>query len=144
MKTLMFICFIAILTSSCNTTKKTVVSDSELMSAKDQDTVRIANDELEYEIIIIDPGFNPWLLTQARPRNYHDQFYLESRNKIMVTEWNNRVLLPGSYSPSLYEWQINYDPNIDYGYEVNYLLYNYFLYFQLKYKQRLSHFIPRI
>lgn len=62
----------------------------------------------------------------------------------MVTEWNARVLQPRQFNPDLYELQINYDPKMDYGYEVNYLLYNYFLYFQIKYKQRLSYFVPRI
>ena len=33
---------------------------------------------------------------------------------------------------------------IDYGYDVNYKLYNYFIYFQLTYKQQLTGFIPRI
>ena len=51
---------------------------------------------------------------------------------------------PQRYDPLLYELQINYDPQIDYGYEVNYQLYNYFVYFQRKYGQRLGPFIPRI
>ena len=144
MKKWLFICLITVLAFSCDSTNKTVKPEPEKVAAIHQDTVRIANDELEYEIIIIEPGFNPWLLTRARSRNYHDQIFLETRNRIMVTEWNNRVLQPGLFNPNLYEWQINYDPNIDYGYEVNYLLYNYFLYFQLKYKQRLSYFVPRI
>jgi predicted aspartyl protease len=29
------------------------------------DTVRIANDALEYEVIIIDAGFNSWLVSRA-------------------------------------------------------------------------------
>ena len=44
-----------------------------------QDTIRIANEELEYEIIIFDPGFNSWLMSYARPRGYHSQTYLENR-----------------------------------------------------------------
>jgi len=39
--------------------------------------------------------------------------------------------------------QINYNRNVDYGYDVNYKLYNYFIYFQLKFKQQLSGFIPQ-
>ncbi len=144
MKKLLFICFVAVFAFSCNTTKKSVEPDTENVKANDQDTIRIANDELEYEIIIIEPGFNAWLVSRAQPRKYYNQIFLESRNRILVMEWNQRVLQPQKYRRSLYEWQINYDPNIDYGYEVNYLLYNYFLYFQLKYKQRLSQFVPRI
>lgn len=119
-------------------------STSNEIASTTQDTVRIANDELEYEIIIFEPGFNTWVQTTARPRGYYEQNYLETRNQVLVNEWNNRVLQPQRYDTSLYEMQINYDNNIDYGYEVNYLLYNYFVYFQLKYKQRLSSFLPRI
>lgn len=129
---------------ACNTSKPPVDKSEVLISAKANDTVKIANKELEYEIIIIDPGFNTWLITQAQQRGYYTQEFLENRNYILVTEWNNRVLQPRRYRRFLYEWQINYDPDIDYGYEVNYLLYNYFVYFQLKYNQRLSNFIPRI
>ena len=45
---------------------------------------------------------------------------LESRNNIYVINWNQRVLNPQRYNPNLYEMQIDYSPNIDYGYEVNY------------------------
>ena len=69
---------------------------------------------------------------------------METRNRQYVIEWNNRVLQPHQYSPNLYELQINYDPGVDYGYEVNYKLYNYFIYFQLTYNQRLAGYIPRI
>ena len=126
---------------SCKTSKKANMSDE--ISAFEQDTVRIANDELEYEITIIDPGFSTWLLSRAKPEGYYSQSFMETRNQILVTEWNSRVLQPQKYSPSLYEMRIDYNPNINYGYEVNYKLYNYFIYFQIKYKQQLSAFIPK-
>ena len=122
------------------------VTDDEkaIFNKKEQDTTKIANEETEYEILIIDPGFNAWLASIARPRGYYGQSFLESRNRIYVMEWNQRVLQPMRFDPSLYEMQINYDYNTDYGYEVNYQLYNYFIYFQRKYNQRLSGFVPRI
>ncbi|MGO2102488.1 MAG: DUF6146 family protein, partial [Psychroflexus halocasei] len=33
--------------------------------------------------------------------------------------------------------EIDYQPHIDYGYEVNYMLYHYFLFFEQKYNQKL-------
>ena len=60
-----------------------------------------------------------------------------------VSEWNNRVLQPNRYNPRLYEMRIDYSPGIDYGYEVNYLLYNYFIFFQINNKQQLAGFVPR-
>ena len=106
------------------------------------DTVRIANDELEYEVIIIDPGFNTWLNSRAFPREYHSQSFLKTKNQLYINEWNSRVLQTQRYDPNLYEMTINYDPNIDYGYEVNYLIYNYMIYFQNTYKQKLFGFVP--
>ena len=98
----------------------------------------------EFEVIIIDNGFSTWLASRAYPRNYYSLQYLENKNNLYVTEWNSRVLQPQRYSPNLYEMSIDYRPDIRYGYEVNYMLYNYLLYFQLKYKQRLGGFEPRL
>lgn len=144
MKNLSLILIICIFAYSCNSSKQAINKSSDEISATTQDTVRIANDELEYEIIIIDPGFNFWVESVAKPRGYYEQSYLENKNQILVSEWNSRVLQPHRYDPNLYEMQVDYQHNIDYGYEVNYMLYNYFVYFQLKYKQRLSGFLPRI
>lgn len=102
---------------------------------KISDTVRIANDSIEYEIIIIEPGFDSWLAT-AKPRNYFSLVYLENKNRLWVSEWNRRVL-DRRYPAHLYEMRIDYEPHIHYGLEVNYLLYQYFTYFQQRYKQRL-------
>ena len=144
MKSLLFVILIGALFVGCNTTNRTVQNSSEETNMAVGDTVRIANDEIEYEIIIIEPGFNSWLVSTARPEGYYSQQFMESRNYQYVVEWNNRVLQPQRYNPNLYELQINYDPSIDYGYEVNYKLYNYFIYFQLTYDQRLAGFLPRI
>lgn len=149
MKILIYLLIVCGLLIGCNANRTantgSSTSDStDIRNAVAQDTVRIANDDLEYEIIIIEPGFNFWLASTARPEGYYSQSYLENRNRIYVTEWNNRVLQPQRYNSRLYEMQINYDYGVDYGYDVNYQLYNYFIYFQLTYKQQLSGFVPRI
>lgn len=118
--------------ASCGGVKPDLQDSANKMS----DTVRIANDSLEYEILIIEPGFNQWLVTQM-PRGFYEQFWLENRNIFLVTEYNNRVLNPTQYDANLYQLQIDYKPNVDYGYEVNYLLFNWFEYFQQRYKQKL-------
>ncbi|MBQ4915220.1 hypothetical protein J8L85_12270 [Maribacter sp. MMG018] len=131
----------------CSASKNTLsISEKEAQAFElaKGDTIAISNEEVEYEIIIIEPGFNTWLNSIARPKGYYSQSFMENRNRLMVLEWNQRVIQPQRYDPSLYEQQINYDPNIDYGYDVNYKLYNYFIYFQRKYNQRLGPFIPRI
>lgn len=118
--------------------------EREAFLASGGEPVVIADPKTEYEIIIIDPGFYSWLKGFARPEGYYSQSFLENRNAIYVLNWNNRVLLPGQHDPDLYLWPIDYDPDIDYGYDLNYKLYNYFIYFQRKYGQRLGPFIPRL
>jgi hypothetical protein len=117
---------------SCDSSKSAMKGDTSTTSA---DTLRISNDSLEYEILIIEPGFDSWIHTQP-PRGYYGVDYLETRNYQYVLEYNNRVY-NNSFSRILYPQEINYDPTIHYGMEVNYLLYNYFKYFEEKYRQKL-------
>lgn len=133
--------------AGCNSSKQAItISDEEQQAflQVEGDTIEIASDKTEYEIIIIEPGFNFWLQSVARPEGYYSQSFLEARNQTWVVNWNQRVLQPSRFDPNLYELQIDYQPHIDYGYEVNYKLYNYFIYFQRKYEQRLGTFMPRL
>ncbi|MCG2418631.1 DUF6146 family protein [Aequorivita sp. F47161] len=134
MKHFLIIAVLSITIFSCGTGTKTI-SNNTSSEIANSDTIRIANDSLEYEIIIVEPGFDSWLISQP-PRGFYGQAKLESKNRQFVTEYNSRVLNPTQYSRNLYSEKINYDPAVDYGYEVNYLLYNYFMYFQEKYNQR--------
>jgi len=140
MKNLLLILVIVCIAFSCNTSKTTTkisTKDTENATTKLSDTLHISNDSLEYDVIIIEPGFNTWLISQARPEGFYTQSFLESRNIRYVVEWNRRVLLPNRYNSNLYELQIDYQQGIDYGYDVNYKLYNYFIYFQNNYNQNL-------
>ncbi|WP_334113334.1 DUF6146 family protein [Paucihalobacter sp.] len=80
----------------------------------------------------------------GNPPGYYSQSFLESRNRLFVQEYNLRVQQPLTYNPNLYEMRIDYQPDTNYGYDLNYQLYNYFIYFQLQYNQKLTSFIPRI
>ncbi|CAL66440.1 DUF6146 family protein [Christiangramia forsetii] len=136
MKNFIYIGLLALFIYSCGSSGgKNFPSD---VAGAENDTVRIANDSLEYEIIIIEPGFNLFINSYAKPRGYHSQSYLENKNQFLVSEYNQRVGQPLTYNPDLYINHINYDRNIDYGYEVNYLLYNYFVFFSRHYNQRFS------
>ncbi|WP_333809657.1 DUF6146 family protein [Flavobacterium sp.] len=137
---LLFLVFSILIACNVSQEKKSFDEKPKLES----DTIRISNDAIEYEVIIIDGGFTSWFNSYAKPRNYYSQSYLEARNRVWVLEWNRRALLPSQYNPNLYEMTINYQTNIDYGYEVNYMLYNYLVYFQLTHKQKLGGFVPRI
>lgn len=142
MKKIIFILIVTFIIISCSTSTKSIPNAKP--SSSISDTIRIANDELEYEVIIIDARFSSWLYSQARPRGFYTENYLEGRNRVYVAEWNRRAMQPFNYNPNLYEMQINYNPSIHYGYEVNYLIYNYLIYFQITNKQQLAGFVPRI
>ncbi|MNJ94989.1 hypothetical protein D3C87_126930 [compost metagenome] len=127
---------------SCSTQNKYPVTNTNNKALTANDTVRIANDSLEYEVIIIDPGFNSWLASRAKPRGFYGQSYLENKNRLWVMEWNNRVLNPQRYG-DMYLMTVDYRSSINYGYEVNYLLYNYLVYFQITNRQKLGGIVPQ-
>lgn len=142
MKSIVSILIILLAVIGCNSTKNIGTNSNDIASRKISDTVKITNDSLEYEVIIIDPGFSSWINGRAFPRGYHSENFLEMKNRMYVTEWNIRAQNPYQYNPNLYTMRIDYDPNISYGYEVNYLIYNYFIYFQNTYNQRLFGPVP--
>ena len=128
---------ISFLIFSCGTQNKTVASSE---NSQDETPVRVANDSLEYEVIIIDPGFYTYLNSVALPESYYSQSFLETRNQIYVTNWNIRAQNPSQFNPLIYQNIIDYQPQIDYGLDVNYKLFWYFQFAQRKYRMRLGPF----
>ena len=114
----------------------------DYFTSTDTTPVEIGDEDSEYRLIVFEPGFSGWLATMARPEGFHSQKWLEQRNQVLVNNWNQRFNIPGQYDRELYQMAIDYRNDIDYGYEINYKLYNYFIFFQLKYNQRLSSFNP--
>ena len=117
---------------SCTSTKKAPLGENS-QRYNENESVRIANDSLEYEITITDIGFPRFLNTQP-PQDYYSLNFLERRNQIFVAEYNRRVL-DNRFSRDLYPQRIDYNVNTRYGQEVNYLLYMYFRYFAREYNQ---------
>ena len=126
---------------SCNSAKSTQ-KQNDGISSSTNDTIRLVNEELEYEVIIIESGFDSWFQMRAKPKGFYTQSFLENRNRQYVSEWNNRVV-SGNYDRNLYEMRINYDYSIDYGFDLNYTLYHYFVFFEERYKQNLTGHNPR-
>lgn len=135
MKYILGLLVMSLLVYACGSSPKNIKIDD---STQKEEPVVIENDSLEYEIIIIDPGFRAFLNGIARPRGFYSQQYFETRNRMWVITWNQRFLNPSQFSPTIYENEIDYQMNIDYGYEVNYLLFNYFLFAQRKYNMSLG------
>lgn len=143
---LTFVFCFALIIASYGQDEQVVLTEVEKQLFENTDDIEETDaiTESEYDIVIMDIGFNQWLTRIAQPKGYYSQSFMENRNHLYVLEWNRRVLEPRVFDPLLYELQINYEHNIDYGYDVNYQLYNYFIYFQRRYKQRLGPFLPRI
>lgn len=137
MKNVFLLFSIILMVFACNSSKETAAAKNEDIEIKKGDTIKISGDNIEYDVIIIEPGFGTYLSSIAKPKGFYTQNYLETRNIRYVQEWNRRVLQPRQYNTNLYEMQINYSQGVNYGYDVNYKMYNYFVYFQNRYKQNL-------
>jgi hypothetical protein len=103
-------------------------------SQKKRDKLRVkadtlaVNDSLEYELIILDPGFDSWLATKPSKAFYSNEYY-ETRNRLYVSEWNQRYM-SNRRNSGIYETYIDYNFNTDYGLDLNYKLYYYFKFFE--------------
>lgn len=117
--------FIALMMLSCNAQKKHFEKDAGITKIENG-SVTISNPELEYEVIIIDSGFESWFYTNRKPKGYYDLTFLEMKNRRWVQEWNARAMRINSKI----DYTIDYNSQTKYGYEVNYMLYHYLLYYQ--------------
>ncbi len=136
MKTIIFVLLITLFIYSCKSSDKTTSIKDEPSVETQIDTIKIENEALEYKIIIIEIGFDSWLVVQ-RPMTFYTDSYLANKNLFYVSEYNRRVNLPGVYNSQIYSQLIDYDPSTDYGLEVNYMLFMYFEFIQEKYNQNL-------
>ena len=110
--------------TSCGTTKPSRANNQKVELISDKDST-------EYELIVLDVGFESYMATQPSAQFYSQQYY-ENWNKQYVTEWNIRHQNPLRYG-GFYETEINYDPMEDYGLELNYRLYYYFQFIKDRY-----------
>lgn len=102
-----------------------------------RDTIQIT-DHKYFDITFYETGFNRWLEKQEPMSEFYESS-LEIKNMQYVDEWNRRVANPSIYNPELYNQRIEYkiNPRKRYGLEVNYKLYQYFIFFEQKHEQLL-------
>ncbi|HEX7493850.1 MAG TPA: DUF6146 family protein [Bacteroidales bacterium] len=84
-------------------------------------------DSLEYRLIILDPGFETWLMTKP-PKDFYSNEYYAQKNRLYVAEWNMRYMTASN--TGLYDTYIDYNFKTDYGLDINYKLYYYFKFFE--------------
>lgn len=116
MKNLLFILLLVLL-AACGTQKNIQIKET------DQET---EEDSVSYELIVLDPGFESWYITYSKPTWYHSQSYYENWNQHYVNAWNYQSIW--KRNSQLLDGQINYDPQTDYGLEINHKLFYYFQY----------------
>lgn len=93
----------------------------------------------EYELIIMDSGFDRWFSTNRKPMNFRSLSFYENQNQRYVQAWNEKVSQQARYGPNNpFENRIDYNPNVDYGPELNYKLYYYFKYIEDMYGNRYN------
>jgi hypothetical protein len=86
----------------------------------------MAEDSTQYEIIVMEPGFETWFIANSKPEWYHSQEYYENWNRQYTHAWNAKInSFPHGH---LLNNPINYEDNIDYGLEINHKLFYYFQY----------------
>lgn len=127
MKNILYISLTALILWSCGTAHK------HQIDKKNDAPVQIGNDDLDFKLVIFEPGFDLWLSKQP-PMESYALDYLESKNRRFVNAYNLKVL---TNHGQLYPQTINYDSSVEYGLELNYKLFMYFKFFQEKYQQKL-------
>lgn len=125
---LIFISILCIV--SCQTNVPTSASSDTLTFEK--------NEQEEYDIIVLDSGYNLYLNSIAKPMNFYSEEYYKSKNQVYVAEWNARHMNPSRYDPNFYSLRIDYDSSNVYGILLEYKLYNYFEYIKWKYNIDLN------
>ena len=106
-------------------------ASTHLVRQKVGDNIVLDDGQEEYELIIIDPGFQTWFASRAKPINYYSLSYYESQNKRYVSTWNELFSAYGGRSP--FENRIDYEFNKNYGLELNYQLFWCFKYIESLY-----------
>jgi hypothetical protein len=88
-------------------------------------------DSIKYDLLIDDIGFDQWYRFNFTPANDHTNDYYRSLNDLAVVTWNDYYNM-GRYK-LIIDSYIYYQPNIDYGIELNRKLFWYFKYIQDQY-----------
>jgi hypothetical protein len=95
---------------------------------KDNTELAEVQDSTEYELLILDIGFESWFATRNMPSTAHSDNYYKNWNHRYVIEWNIKYNQGHPY----FENYIHYDPFEDYGFDLNYKLYHYFQFVEEK------------
>ena len=120
MKTLGIIGFMLVLLCACSSQKEFV------KIAPKKDVAVNVKDSSEYELLVIDPQFETWFMTNYSSAKEHSNEYYQSWNNQYVTDWNYHYM--AGHNSRVFENYIDWDDSVNYGIELNRKLYYYFRY----------------
>lgn len=99
-------------------------SSSKMARMSDGNLIDITQDAEEYEVSVLDPGFETWFASTWSLSKDRDEAYYAHWNQRYVSEWNFKATRP--HTARFFNSQIQYDPTVNYGIEVERKLYYYF------------------
>ena len=117
MKSILGIIFVACILLGCTTSNR-------MLKVQDENLIDITQNEEEYSLIVLDPGFDTWFITTWSPAKDRSKEYYALWNQRYVTEWNYKAARP--HSSKFFDSMIHYDPTLDYGMDIERKLYYYF------------------
>lgn len=126
MKKIFFLLAVVSFLAACSGPKETVKNEPKKTVKIELKGNESQEDSVEYELIVLDPGFETWYMLQNSPARYRSQEYYENWNQQYVSAWN--YLATQHRKRSFFEPIIGYEPGVDYGFELNHKLFYYFQY----------------
>ncbi len=124
----------------CNTQKKMAEIKPGTVEVAGLDSTA-AKDSVEYGLETFDPNFEIWYQAHNSETSYRSKDYYEQWNRQYVSAWNANAADPGK--SSFFESIIGYDPNVDYGLELNHKLFYYFQYVENVLKIKIMPVSPK-
>lgn len=116
MKPAFLLSVIAMLIWSCSSVQNTTGSSAKLIGN--------SPDSTEYELVIIDIHFDQWYTMNYSEAKDRTDTYYQSKNLVAASRWND-YYRRGKYI-NVVDSYFDYQPQIDYGIEVNRKLFWYF------------------
>ncbi|MPQ46289.1 hypothetical protein GCQ56_04645 [Marinifilum sp. N1E240] len=124
MKNLILILFISLIIGACSSYSSLNKSETQKVETAEA----IIKDSTEYELLILDIGFESWFATRNTSSTAHSNSYYRNWNQQYISEWNRLHTQGHPY----FENYIDYSPFEKYGFDINYKLYHYFLFVEDK------------
>lgn len=119
MRTVVLSLIVILIVVACSTQKATIKTNKPANE-------KAENDSIEYAMKTFDGKFDSWYEMQKSQATDRLQEYYEFWNQKYVSAWNAKAA-SGQYG-SFFEPINGYEPNIDYGFELNHRLFYYFQY----------------